>query len=73
MIDENNAEVKHICCYETQPHALDIENLLEELRTTPEFGLVGDDDFEITLLDRSKEPKEFEELGIPAEIEEENG
>lgn len=73
MRDDKNAEVKHICCYETEPSMLDVNRLKEELATDEEFGMVGDEDYEMTLLDRSTEPDQFEELGIPAEIEEENG
>lgn len=69
QIDDLNADVKHICLYQTQPSALDIEHLKQELATEPEFNMIGDEDYEITLIARPDDEETFVRLGIPAEAD----
>lgn len=69
MVDDQNANVKHICCYETEPSAADIDSLVSELENDPEFGMVGDHDYDISVISRSVEPEIFETLQIPEEMD----
>jgi hypothetical protein len=69
--DDQTMEIKHICCYENEPSETDVESLVKELREEEAFGLVGDDDYSMMLLDRSdeKEAEMMEKLDIPLEID----
>lgn len=54
LVEENQSiNIKHTCVYENKPENKDIQQLLDELATDENFGMVGDKDFEIYLLDRS--------------------
>ena len=50
---DQSITIKHTCVYENKPENKDIQQLLDELATDEYFGMVGDKDFEIYLLDRS--------------------
>lgn len=75
MRDERNAEVKHICCYETEPGQFEADALRQELASDPEFNMTDDQDYHMTLIRRPENEDTFKELGIPEEIDnqEQNG
>ena len=68
QIDDDNIQLKHTCCYENEPKQSDVDSLYEELATDEEFGMVGDDDFEMWLINRNDQPHLFETFGIPLEF-----
>ena len=69
--EENRVSVKHICVWEDAPEEDDISNLVKELWESPEWGMVGDDDYDLVNLVRSTENEHiFEQLNIPKEITE---
>jgi hypothetical protein len=69
-LDENLIEVKHKCLYEDEPNESCLDNLVRELYEDPEFNMVGDDDYEMVVLNYKEHPEMFESFEIPTEIEE---
>ena len=70
--EENKVLVKHICVWESAPEEEDIKGLVKELWERPDWGMVGDDDYDLINLERSEENEHiFEQLNIPKEIKEE--
>ena len=67
-LDGDNIQVKHKCLYENKPEDVDIFSLQQELDTDEEFGMVGDDDYEMMLIDRDNEL--WETFGLPYEVNE---
>lgn len=62
-LDKNTMEVKHICCYENKPSEHDLQSLLYEVSTDPNFGMVNDKNFNIHTFDKNiPEDKEFLKL-----------
>ena len=68
-IDENLIEVKHKCLYENKPSEERLDDLMRELNEDEEFGMIGDDDYEMVVLDYNEHPEMFESFDIPTEIE----
>jgi hypothetical protein len=69
--EENKVLVKHICVWESAPEEEDIKGLVKELWERPDWGMVGDDDYDLVNLERSEENEHiFEQLNIPKEITE---
>jgi hypothetical protein len=71
--DGETMEIKHTCCYENEPNDEDVKSLVKELAEDEEFGMIGDSDYRMVLLDRSvsEESDLMDSLDIPHEIEEE--
>lgn len=69
-LDETHAEIKHKCLYENEPQQVDFDSLQEELATDEELGMVGDDDYEMMLINRYDHPNNMKLFKIPDEIEE---
>ena len=63
-------KVAHVCAWQNEPSEEDINNLIKELWENEEFGLKGDDDYEMVTIDRSEgnEPL-FNQLGIAEDVE----
>lgn len=68
-LNEDEIQVKHTVYFEAEPGKEDITHLIEELATDEEFGMVGDDDYEIYVFPR-EEAIESLEIEIPKEINE---
>jgi hypothetical protein len=68
-IDENLIEVKHKCLYEEKPSENCLDDLMRELNEDVEFNMVGDDDYEMMVLNYKEYPDMFESFDIPTEIE----
>lgn len=68
-LDGENWEIKHKCIYETMPTEQSLTHLMMELATDPEFGMIGDDDYEIQVFDRSLSTYWFDVLEIPEELD----
>jgi pimeloyl-CoA synthetase len=69
--EDGRVLVKHICVWEGAPEEDDIKNLVKELWERPEWGMVGDDDFDLVNLERSEENEHiFQQLNIPKELTE---
>lgn len=60
--------VKHVCAYENLPDDEDAASLQAELAVDPEFGMIGDTDYEIIVLERAKMPDMFDYLKIPKSL-----
>lgn len=60
--------IKHVCAYEEMPSNEDAASLQAELAIDPEFGMIGDSDYEIIIIERSKMPDMFEYLKIPKNV-----
>ena len=70
--EDGRVLVKHICVWESAPGEDDVKGLVKELWERPDWGMVGDDDFDLVNLERSEENEHiFEQLNIPKEIKEE--
>ena len=70
QVDDDHIHKKHMCCYEKEPGQIDIDSLYDELATDEEFGMVGDTDFEMLLINREENQDLFELFNIPEEIKE---
>ena len=58
-------KVVHVCAWENEPNDNDIEHLVGELWESEEFGLKGDDNYEMVTLERSEDSKHiFDQLGL---------
>jgi hypothetical protein len=69
--EDGRVLVKHICVWESAPGEDDDKGLVKELWERPDWGMVGDDDFDLVNLERSEENEHiFEQLNIPKEITE---
>jgi hypothetical protein len=69
--EDGRVLVKHICVWEGAPEEDDIKGLVKELWERPDWGMVGDDDYDLVNLERSEENEHiFEQLNIPKEITE---
>jgi hypothetical protein len=69
--EDGRVLVKHICVWESAPGEDDVKGLVKELWERPDWGMVGDDDFDLVNLERSEENEHiFEQLNIPKEITE---
>jgi hypothetical protein len=67
--------IKHICVYEQEPTQNNVDQLVQELATDEEFGMVNDFDYNIYKFDRSNEVHaDIMEnvLELPLEITENN-
>ena len=64
-------QIEHLCLYGNKPEQSDIESLRKELAEDEEFGMVGNSDYEIRMIERGEElfnsfqeyykfPEEFE-------------
>ena len=72
--EENKVLVKHICVWEDAPTQEDVDDLIKELAEEPNFGMVGDTDYEMHHLERTEENEHiFEQLNIPKEFGDTNG
>lgn len=67
-LPEDDMEIKHVCAYEHLPSSEDAASLQAELAIDPEFGMIGDSDYSIIVLERSKSPEMFDYLKIPEEL-----
>lgn len=62
--------VVHVCAWQSEPNETDIENLVGELWESDEFGLKGDDDYEMVTVMRDADTEHiFDQLGL---VEEQN-
>jgi hypothetical protein len=69
--EDGRVLVKHICVWQDAPNEDDVKGLVKELWERPDWGMVGDDDFDLVNLERSEENEHiFEQLNIPKEITE---
>jgi hypothetical protein len=69
--EDGRVLVKHICVWQDAPSEDDVKGLVKELWERPDWGMVGDDDFDLVNLERSEENEHiFEQLNIPKEITE---
>ena len=74
-IEEGTVHVIHLCCYESRPDQLCVEDLKRELNEEEEFGMIGMEegiDYRIMLLDREIPDHRAlmeNELELPEEID----
>jgi len=68
--DGRNIIVKHTCVYEDEPNDNDITSLINELSTVADFGMVGDEDYDMAKFNRNTEMGQFwfKQMNIPEGI-----
>lgn len=69
-LDAENIETKHKCLYMHKPDEDTILGLQHELATDEEFGMVGDDDYEMILI--SKVDETWKTFDLPYVINDED-
>ena len=66
QLDEDRIQVKHSCLYENKPTQVDFDSLQMELATDKEFNMIGDDDYEMALIDKTS--KLWSTFNLPTDI-----
>jgi hypothetical protein len=68
-LDEERIQVRHKCLYKNKPNQVDFDSLEEELATDENFGMVGDYDYEMMLINREENFNLWTMFEIPNELE----